>query len=54
MVNHITDAYKDGDHTWITYCKVCGEENPHGECPGKFIPNRDRKEKTVDAPKSLE
>lgn len=42
MASHVEAVYKDSDHTWISYCKVCGIENPTGECAGKFVPNRDR------------
>lgn len=42
MASHVTAVYKDDQYKWVVYCKVCGLENPAGECAGKFVPNRDR------------
>jgi hypothetical protein len=53
-MQHKLDAYKDGDHTWITFCKVCGDENPTGDCSGKLISERkDNSLKTVDVEKRI-
>ena len=42
MASHVTAVYKDDQYKWVVYCKVCGIENPDGECAGKFVPNRER------------
>lgn len=37
---HKLDVYKDVEHKWVTFCRVCSreEENLSTTCPGKFVP----------------
>lgn len=46
MSIHQTDAYKDG-YVWVVYCKVCGDENPSGDCPGRYVPHGKREKEKV-------
>mgnify|MGYP001596246982 FL=1 len=49
--SHKLDAYHDGDHKSVVFCRVCSreEENLGTPCPGKFVPlSHDKLQKEVD------